>query len=304
MPAEPGGREIVYLDGRFLAVDEARISPLDRGFLYGDGVFTTMRAEAGQVLYLPDHLERVRQSLQDLRLSLPVVSDWEEILAELLRRNGLEAQVASVKIVITRGSSALPGLPRTRQSTLVVYAGPYSPPYPTVRQKGFRLRIAREGFAPPLSRLKSLNYLYCLAARQMALDEDADDAVLLDCQGRVSETTIGSLLLRTYGKWWTPASPFQLPGITLRGVLKILEEEGHGVEMRSARMAELFSAETIWVLNSLMGIMPVSQLDQRPVTDPALEEANRLRERFFAQGRQRGKVVELSDGRGDTVTVR
>ena len=72
MPADPGGMETVYLDGRFLAVDEARISPLDRGFLYGDGVFTTMRAEQGQVLYLSDHLERVHQSLQDLRLSLPL----------------------------------------------------------------------------------------------------------------------------------------------------------------------------------------------------------------------------------------
>lgn len=292
MPADPGAIETVYLDGRFLAVDEARISPLDRGFLYGDGVFTTMRAEQGQVLYLSDHLERVHQSLQDLRLSLPPTIEWNEVLEELLRRNGLEAQVASIKVVITRGRSSLPGLPRTGQSTLVVYAWPYSPPHPAARREGYRLRIAHEGFAPPLSRLKSLNYLYCLAARQAALDEDADDAVLLDCQGRVSETTIGSLLLRTHGRWWTPDSPFQLPGITLRGVMKILEEEGHGVVRRSARTADLFLAETIWVLNSLMGIMPVSRLDRHSVTDPALEEAGRLKEQFFARGRRRGNAVE------------
>lgn len=285
MPREAGGEEIVYLDGRFLAVEEARISPLDRGFLYGDGVFTTMRAEQGEVLYLPEHLERVHQSVKELRLNPSLPLDWQETLGELLRRNGLEAQVASLKMVISRGCSALPGLAPSRQSTVVIYARQYALPQPAVCRQGYRLRISREGFAPPLSRLKSLNYLYYLAARQAALDEGADDAVLLDVQGKVTETTTGSLLLRTHGQWWTPDSPFQLPGITLRGVVKILEQEGHEVARRPASDVALFSAETIWVLNSLMGIMPVSQLDRHSVAEPAWEEACRLRDRFFAQGR-------------------
>ena len=81
MAADLNGRQMVFFDGQFLAVDEARISPLDRGFLYGDGVFTTMRAERGQVLYLSEHLERLGRSLRDLRLRLPVVDDWEAVLA-------------------------------------------------------------------------------------------------------------------------------------------------------------------------------------------------------------------------------
>lgn len=287
MAADLNGRQMVFFDGQFLAVDEARISPLDRGFLYGDGVFTTMRAERGQVLYLSEHLERLGRSLRDLRLRLPVVDDWEAVLAELLRRNSLAERVAAVKMIITRGCSVLPGLPRTGTSTLVIYAAAYFPPPAASRRDGYRLRIARDGFAPPLSRYKSLNYLYHLAARQAALDDDADDAVLLDCQGRVSETTIGSLLLKTHGNWWTPESPFQLPGITLRGVMKLLEEEGLGVEWRTAREADLFSAETIWVLNSLMGIMPASRLDRYSLAEPGWEEAERLRERFFARGREK-----------------
>lgn len=286
MSPEAEGGETVYLNGRFLAVEEACISPLDRGFLYGDGVFTTMRAEQGEVLYLPEHLERVHQSLQELRLNPLLPPDWQETLGELLRRNGLEAQIASLKMVISRGCSVLPGLAPSRRSTVVIYARQYALPQSAVCRQGYRLQISREGFAPPLSRLKSLNYLYCLAARQAALDEGADDAVLLDVQGKVTETTTGSLLLRTHGHWWTPDSPFQLPGITLRGVVKILEEEGHGVERRAAWEADLFSAGTIWVLNSLMGIMPVSQLDRHSVAEPAWEEACRLRDRFFAQGRR------------------
>jgi branched-chain amino acid aminotransferase len=277
--------EVVHLNGRFRSLDEACISPLDRGFLYGDGIFTTMRAEQGRVLYLKDHLERLEQSLTELRLPFPPSVDWEATLAELLRRNCLENEVASMKIVVTRGQSAKPGLPDTAQATVVIYARPYEPPQPSTYRTGYRLHVFRDGFSPPLSRLKSLNYLYHLTARQAALDAGADEAVMLDFQGRLTETAAGSLLLRTGGEWWTPHSAYQLPGITLKHVVRILEEAGLSVARRPADAADLFSAETVWVLNSLMGVMPVSQVDQSPVTEPAPEEAGRLRAQFFARGR-------------------
>jgi len=277
--------EWVYLNGRFLSLDEACISPLDRGFLYGDGIFTTMRAEQGRVLYLKDHLERLEQSLTELRLPLPSSVEWEATLAELSRRNCLENEVASVKIVVTRGQSAVLGLSATAQATVVMYARRYEPLQPSTYRTGYRLHVFRDGFSPPLSNLKSLNYLYHLMARQAAMDAGADEAVILDVQGRLAETAAGSLLLRTGGEWWTPHSAYQLPGITLRHVTKIMEEAGLTVARRSADAADLFSAETVWVLNSLIGVMPVSQVDHRLVTEPAPEEAGRLRAQFFARGR-------------------
>jgi branched-chain amino acid aminotransferase len=278
-------REVVYLNGRFCSVDEARISPLDRGFLYGDGIFTTMRAEQGLVLYRKDHLHRLQQSLADLRLPLPLSVEWEATLGEVLERNHLEKDVASVKVVITRGRSAVLGLPEAAQATLVIYARRYEPPQPSTYRTGYRLHVFRDGFSPPLSRLKSLNYLYHLTARQAALDAGADEAVMLDVQGRLAETAVGSLLLRTRGEWWTPQSAYQLPGITLRHVIKIFEEAGLNVDRRSADAADLFSAETVWVLNSLIGVMPVARVDQSPVQEPAPEEAGSVRAQFFARGR-------------------
>jgi branched-chain amino acid aminotransferase len=278
--------EAVFLNGRLLSLDEARISPLDRGFLYGDGIFTTMRAEDGQVLYLKDHLDRLQQSLTKLNLALPSSVAWEATLVQLLQRNRLEKGVATVKIVVTRGPSAGPGLPDTAQATVVIYAGRYEPPQPSAHRAGYRLHVFRNGFSPPLSNLKSLNYLYHLVARQAALDAGADEAVMLDGQGRLAETAVGSLLLRTGGKWWTPESAYQLRGITLRHVMQILDEAGSTVARRPADAADLFAAETVWVLNSLMGVMPVVQVDERPVAAPAPEEAARLSARFFARGRQ------------------
>jgi branched-chain amino acid aminotransferase len=277
--------EVVYCNGRFSPLAEARISPLDRGFLYGDGIFTTMRAEQGHVLYLNDHLERLRQSLSEMRLPVPLTVDWGSTLAGLLRRNRLENQVASVKVVVTRGRVGALGLPDTGQATVVIYARRYEPPAPSRHRTGYRLHVFRDGFSPPMSRLKSLNYLYHLTARQAALDAGADEAVILDVHGRLTETAAGSLLLKTAGEWWTPHSVYQLPGIALRHASKILEEAGFIVARRPADVADLFSADTVWVLNSLMGVMPVSHVDQRLVAAPAPEEAARLRAQLFARGR-------------------
>jgi branched-chain amino acid aminotransferase len=285
LPGDETTREVVCLNGRFCSLDEARISPLDRGFLYGDGIFTTMRAEEGQVLYLGDHLDRLKQSLTELKLPLPSSIEWEAIPAELLRRNRLEKEVASVKIVVTRGQSALLGLPEPDKATLVILARRYEPLQTATYKTGYRLHVFRDAFSPPLSRLKSLNYLYHLMARQAALDAGADEAVMLDAQGMLTETAAGSLILRTGGEWWTPYSDYQLPSITLRHVMKILDEAGVSVARRSADAAALFSAETVWVLNSLIGIMPVSEVNCQPVPEPAPEEAARLRAHFFARGR-------------------
>jgi branched-chain amino acid aminotransferase len=307
--------ERVFLNGRMVPLHEARVSPLDRGFHYGDGIFTTMRAENGQVLFLNEHLNRLRQSLIELRLNpdlslhdhsvaVPATHqksplspplqkggwgdfsvNWKDILGDLLYQNGLAEEIAAVKIIITRGISSQLGLPTPEHATVFIHARRYDPPVPSTYRKGWRLQVFRDGFAPPLARHKSLNYLYYLTARQAALDAGADEAVVLDNQGKVTETAAGSLLLRTAGQWWTPVSPYQLSGITLSRVIQLLEETGQTVAKRSADAEELFSAETIWVLNSLLGIMPVSGLEGAPIAEPASEEAGRLRELLFTRGR-------------------
>ena len=313
--SDPVLSERVFLNGRIVPLHEARMSPLDRGFLYGDGIFTTMRAENGQVLYLHEHLNRLRQSLLELRLNpdlalhdhtvpLPetheksslspllqeggwgdFLVDWKDILEDLLYQNSLAEEIAAVKIIITRGISAQLGLPTPEHATVFIHARRYDPPAPGTYRKGWQLHVFRDGFAPSLARYKSLNYLYYLTARQAALDAGADEAVVLDNQGKVTETAAGSLLLRTAGQWWTPVSPCQLSGITLAQVIQLLEETGQTVAKRSADAEELFSAETIWVLNSLLGIMPLSGLEGAPIAEPASEEAGRLRELLFTRGR-------------------
>jgi len=279
-PEHPG---IVWLNGSFLPAGEAFVSPLDRGFLYGDGVFETMRAECGRVLYLRDHLERLHRSLAALRIGVPAAApNWGEVVQELLERAGLRRSVASVRITVTRGAGFAPGLPETSAPTLCITARRYVPPASPLYAEGFRLHVFRSGFSPPLAGMKTLNYLYFLCARQAALDAGADEALILDPEGRVAETSAGSLLARTDGRWRTPSSPFRLPGITIARVSDLLAARGHNVEPRPAFLEDLVSAQTLWILNSLIIVMPVRSLGEHRFAHPAHDEAAELARRFIA----------------------
>jgi len=274
---------IVWLAGKFLPVEQAAVSPLDRGFLYGDGVFETMRCERGWVFYLEDHVQRLFGSLRELRIAPPVHLDWRSLIAGLVARNVLDDAVASVKIVVTRGIAPGYGLPPAAAPTVCVTAQPYHPPEAAIYQRGWRLKVFESGFSPPLSKYKSLNYLYFLMARQDALDADADEAVIIDPGGHVAETSAGSILARTADRWWTPASPYQLSGITLRQVARFLAEQGHVVERRTATRQDLLAAETVWVLNSLLGVMPVYAISGAAISNPAADEAAQMRRRLFSR---------------------
>ncbi|MFZ2448122.1 MAG: aminotransferase class IV [Syntrophobacteraceae bacterium] len=284
MSATVAPGKTIWLNGGFIPLDEARISPLDRGFLYGDGFFETIRAEAGGALYLRAHLERLYASLGAFRIALGPVPDWDATVSALLRQNGLDRRAASVKILVTRGIASPLGLPVPERPTVCVFAREYAPPPREDYEKGWDLHIFKEGHSPPLAAHKSLNYLYYLAARQSALDAGGREAILLDRDGLVTETSAGSLLARTGGRWWTPESAHMLPGITIREVRAILREAGTEVEHRPARPEDIESAETVWVLNSLIGVMPAAQIEGRPLADPASGQAARMRDLLFARG--------------------
>lgn len=275
--------QILWLNGRFVELEKARLSPLDRGFLYGDGLFETMRAQKGSVLCLAAHLERLHRSLAELRISSPPRLNWQTVLRELLSRNGLLDDTATVKIIVTRGPCAGPGLPPDAHPTVCILVQRYVPPTPELYQKGWRLHVFREGFSPPLASRKTLNYLYFLVARQAAMDAGMDEALILDHHGRVAETSVGCLLARSHGRWWTPASPYQLSGVTVAAVSDLLHSEGAKVERRPCALEELLSARTVWVLNSLMLVMPVREIDGQPVGDPAFLEASRMRKSLVSR---------------------
>jgi branched-chain amino acid aminotransferase/para-aminobenzoate synthetase component 1 len=265
-----------WLNDELIPVAQAGVSVEDRGFLYGDGFFETLRAEDGRVQLLAPHLERLRASAREFRLPFPDHLPWEDRLKRLLAANGLLAGLAAVKILFTRGRDPAPGLPIGGQPTLVLLARRYQPPPPAEYAAGWPLVTFPERRSTFLGRHKSLNYLFYLAARQYALDQGAREALVLEADGLVSEGAATNLVIAREDRYATPAAPSALPGVTLAALARELAGQGRELAAVPLRPEDLAAAQGIWLVNSLMGLMPVAALDGRPL--PANPEAGRFLE--------------------------
>jgi branched-chain amino acid aminotransferase/para-aminobenzoate synthetase component 1 len=275
--------EFVWLNNELLPLGEARVSVLDRGFLYGDGLFETLRAESGRVQFLGEHLARLQASARAFRLPFPEGVDWEGRLGRLLAANGLGGVPAAVKILLTRGEAPELGLPESPAPTLVIYARPYTPPGPGEYAAGWPVAIFPAGRSTFVGRHKSLNYLFYLAARQYALDRGCREALVLEADGLVSEGAATSLVYLKGRNYYTPAAVSALPGVTLAVLSRALARQGRVLTPEPTTPAQLRAAQGLWLANSLLGLMPVSHLDGEKLP-LALEHTHYLQSCLAAQG--------------------
>lgn len=258
-------QEFVWLNDELIPISQAQVSVNDRGLQFGDGLFETLRADSGRVHLLPEHLERLAASSQALRLPFLANFPWSERLHQLLTANGLLGGPARIKILLTRGVAPGLGLPRAGRPTLVIWAFPYTPPTPAEYAAGWRLLVFPEGRSTFLGRHKSLNYLFYLAARQYALDHGAQEALICEAGGLVSEGAATSLIYHNRDQFYTPESPSALAGVTLAVLRRGLAARGQTLTPRPTTVAQLHAAGGLWLANSLMGVMPVASLEGKPL---------------------------------------
>lgn len=257
--------EFVWLNDALLPLAQARVSVNDRGFLYGDGFFETLRAENGRPWFLQDHLDRLRASAHAFRIPFPEGFPWKERIRRVLAANGLDRGLARVRLQLTRGVAAGLGLPPGESPTVVIWAHPYEPPSPAEYAYGWPVVVFPQRRSTFIGRHKSLNYLFYLAARQYALDKGAREAVILEANGLVSEGAATNLVYLCKGDFCTPAAWSALPGVAV-GMLAV------GLALREMLLEEvrtplsrLEQAEGIWLTNSLIGVMPVASINGEPV---------------------------------------
>jgi branched-chain amino acid aminotransferase len=227
--------QFIWLNEDLIPATEARVSVNDRGLLFGDGLFETLRAEAGRVLFLPEHLARLQASARVFRLQFPAWVPWEDRLAQLLKANGL-----------IRGPA-------------------YTPPTPEEYAVGWPVVVFPEGRSTFVGRHKSLSYLFYLAARQYALDEGAKEALILEADGLVSEGAATSLVYLHQRHFCIPKSASALPGVTVAVLRRGLAARDLTLDARPTTVAQLHEAGGLWLANALMGLMPVAAINGMPV---------------------------------------
>jgi len=273
----------VYLNDSIVPAEKARVSVFDRGLQYGDGFFETIRAEGGYVFFLSEHLTRLSSSCLSSHIELPD-RDWHGIITELLGRNGLRESVAAVKILVTRGEteSGLT-LERCVNPTVIMYARPYSPPDDEKYKEGSELVTFPHRRHTFLAAHKSANYLFYLSARDWARQHEADEAIILNGDGSVSECATANIFYRRGEAVHVPKSAHYLLGITEEQVTRILTKMGFSVEPVLTAIEDLQTADEVFITNSLMGVMPVSSVDGTTIGSPRELPGSLQTELFAAQ---------------------
>jgi len=261
---------LINLNGQFLSADAPAVSALDRGFLYGDGLFETLRAYGGAPFLLDEHLARLNASAAELRISDGL--DTRLIahnLGELLRLNALDAADAYIRITLTRGAHlGRLELEPTARPTVSIAARPLRALPPAFYELGISAIIAsiRQNADSPLPRHKTLNYLGNLLAKTEAHDREAHEAILLNTRGEVAEAASSNLFLVRGGRLLTPPLASNiLPGITRAEVLHLAGQAGIPVGEQPILPAELQAADEVFLTNSIAELLPVRSIDGRAV---------------------------------------
>lgn len=258
--------DIVYLNGSLVPRSQARISALDYGFLYGFGLFETMRAYEGRVFRLDRHLNRLARSAEVLGLPLPA-TDLRSAVTDTIQANQLGD--ARVRIAVSIGEGGMVPDPSTcDQPTVLIIAGHYQPYPEQVYEKGFRAIVSsiRRNSQSPLSRLKSANYLESMLARQEARAAGVDEALCLNEKGLLAEASMSNVFLVTRGTLRTPGPESGiLPGITREVILELAPSLAISTLEDDVRQDELFQAQEAFLTNSLIEVMPLTEIDGKTV---------------------------------------
>jgi branched-chain amino acid aminotransferase len=260
---------IAIINGRVSTPEEARISVYDRGFLYGDSIFETVRTYGGKAFALGEHLARLARSAERLFIELPVSLDVisAEVEQGIARAQNPES---FARIMITRGSGPLgldPAL--ARDPNRIILVEPFVPPPSEAYENGIEaitFRTVRSTDATPAAGAKVANYLTSVLAIREARKHGASEAFIVDGRGCVLEGTTSNVFLVKGGQLVTaPEESGILSGITRAYLLRAAAELGIHVDIRDIREQELPLADELFISSTLREVFPVVRLDGRPV---------------------------------------
>lgn len=255
--------ETVWLDGRICPATEACLSVADEGLRYGYGFFETIRAQAGAIPLLKRHQARWEKSWRTLWEGEPPDITWAMVIRQVLAANQLAGTTAAVRLTATKSrAGALPDY------HLFVTAHPYRHRLEIMDAAGLRLFVYPEPRQTPLADHKTLNYLFYRQAGQWAQSRGADEAVIVNPDGTVSETNTANLLVIHGQTVLRPRSAHVLPGVMEACVLEQLAAMGYRLRHRPIYPGELFEADQVLLTNALMGCVPAIALDGRTLAAP------------------------------------
>ncbi len=256
---------LVFLNGRFMPRAQAAVPINDRGFMYGDGLFETMRVVNGRPFRLAQHLERMARGAVFLKIKRPFTQkELQDFAGQLIRKNKLPNAI--LRVVLTRGPGERGYTAKPDGKPTVMMTLHAAPALGKMIQWSLATSTFRIPAADPLAAFKTMNKLTHVMARMEAVEKGADEALLLNTNGEVAETASGNLFWVSRGRICTaPTVCGVLPGITRAVVLEICRTLGFETNRRVIKPGVLRNSEGIFITQSVFGIVPVTAFDHEPV---------------------------------------
>jgi len=253
----------VYLNGRFLPLDDAKISVLDRGFIYGDGVYEVVPVYHREPFRLPQHLARLQRSLDGIRLANPQPdAQWTALITELVSRQPYAHQ--GVYLQVTRGVAKRDHtFPQDVPPTVFMMSNPLATPTPDQVATGVAVVTAEDNRWHRCD-LKTISLVGNVLMRQLAADAGAVETVMFR-DGFLTEASASNVLVVIGGRIVVPPTDnLILPGVTCAAALEFAREAGMPVDVRPVSKAEALGADEMWLSSSTKEVLAVTNVDGRP----------------------------------------
>lgn len=261
----------VYVAGRLVPKEQAMVSVYDHGLLYGDGVFEGIRVYSKRVFLLAEHVQRLYDSANAIRLTIPMTpTEMTKAVEQTVAANGLTD--GYVRLVVTRGAGTLGLDPRKTANPQVIIIADTITLYPEkLYEEGLEIITAatiRNHSAALSPRIKSLNYLNNILAKIEGTDAGCQEALMLNAQGNVAECTGDNVFIVSRGVLKTPPCDAGiLEGITRNCVMNLAREAGIPVAEPQLTRYDIFAADECFLTGTAAEVIPVVKLDGRSIGD-------------------------------------
>ncbi len=261
----------IYLNGKFMPLEEAYVPVLDRGFIFGDGVYEVIPVYSNRPFRLAEHLNRLQSSLDGIRLSNPHIdAEWTKLISELIACN--EGQDQYLYLHITRGTAkrdhAFPQPPVT--PTVFMMSSPLLHPSPDLLISGVSAVTATDNRWLHCD-IKAISLLPNVLLRQQAVDAGCAEAILIrqgkdDSDSFMTEGSASNIFVVKNGELLAPPKDnLMLPGITYDVILELAAANGIPFRVRRVAKAEIFSADELLLTSSTREVLPITTVDGKPV---------------------------------------
>ncbi|HLR71746.1 MAG TPA: branched-chain-amino-acid transaminase [Pseudogracilibacillus sp.] len=263
--------QLIYVNGQFVQKDEAVVSVYDHGFLYGDGVFEGIRVYEGNVFKLKEHIDRLYESAHSIMLTIPhTKEEFQEIIVETVNKNHLSS--AYIRVIVSRGKGDLGLDPRNCSTpTVIVIAEPLSIYSEELYEKGLKLAsVVNRRSSPDVlnPQIKSLNYLNNILVKLSSVQADADEALILNNQGYVTEGSADNIFIVKNGLIKTPPIYLgALEGVTRNLILDLAMEKKYSIEQTPFTLHDVYVADEVFLTGTAAEVIPVVSVDDRMIGD-------------------------------------